>query len=101
MNSSTRNHLRKVAHSLSPIVMVGKNGINEKVTLALDEALASHELVKVRFQDYKDETKELAQQLCDSVKASLVGTVGHVAIIFRQNTDPKDRIVHIPLATTD
>ncbi len=101
MNSSTRNYLRKIAHNLQPAVMVGKKGIDEGVVKALDEALIAHELVKVRFQDFKDEVRPLAEELSKKVNASIVTTVGHVAIIYRQNEDPADQVIHIPHSVTD
>lgn len=96
MNSATRNYLRKRAHELKSIVTVGKQGNDERIVRALDEALSSHELVKVRFQNFLDERRELANTLASSVKAEVVTIVGHVAIIFRQNNDHADRVIHIP-----
>jgi RNA-binding protein len=96
MNSATRNFLRKRAHELKPVVMVGKQGGDDRVTLALNEALTAHELVKVKFQDFQDEIRPIADQLATSVGAEVVSVVGHVAIIFRQNDDEASRIIHIP-----
>ena len=76
--------------------MVGKQGSDDRVVRALDEALSSHELVKVRFQDFLDERRELADELSLAVKAEVVSVIGHIAIIFRQNKDHADRIIHIP-----
>ena len=49
LSSSERNILRKEAHTLKPVIMVGKNGITPKLTAAVDAALADHELIKVKF----------------------------------------------------
>lgn len=96
MNSAERNFLRKRAHNLKPTVMVGKQGFDERVSRALDESLTSHELVKVRFQDFQDEIRPIAESLASSVGAQVVSIVGHVVILFRQNPDPADHIIHIP-----
>lgn len=96
MNSAMRNFLRKRAHELKPIVMVGKQGADERVSQALDEALTSHELVKLRFQDFHDEQRPLAESLAAATGAELVNIVGHIALFFRQNEDKDKRIVHIP-----
>ena len=96
MNSAKRNYLRKIAHHIDISVMVGKGGADERVLKALDESLKSHELVKVRFQAFKDETRDLGETMAKSVKADLVATIGHVAIFYRQNEDVKDRVVYIP-----
>lgn len=96
MNSAKRNYLRKIAHHIDISVMVGKGGADERVLKALDESLKSHELVKVRFQSFKDEVREISEKMAISLKADVVTTVGHVAIIYRKNEDPKDRVVYIP-----
>ncbi|HET9551733.1 MAG TPA: YhbY family RNA-binding protein, partial [Anaeromyxobacteraceae bacterium] len=43
-----RKRLRAAGHHLSAIVQVGKEGVTEAVLRQLDQALADHELVKVR-----------------------------------------------------
>jgi len=100
MNSATRNFLRKRAHELKPVVMVGKQGGDERVSHALDEALTAHELVKVRFQDHQDERRPIAENLAASVGAEVVSLVGHVAILFRQNEDTAKQVIHIPSSVT-
>ncbi|MBC8554614.1 MAG: YhbY family RNA-binding protein [Candidatus Brocadiales bacterium] len=91
MNSTTRNYLRKLAHDLNPIVMVGKNGLTASVEEAVNQALTSHELIKVKFIDFKSSKKELTAQLSESVHAELISLIGNIAILFRQNRDPDNR----------
>jgi len=91
MNSSTRNYLRKLAHDLNPVVMVGKNGINASVEEAVNQALISHELIKIKFIDFKSSKKDLTTQLAEKVEADLISLIGNIAILFRQNRDPDDR----------
>ena len=87
ITSKERAHLRSQAQSLNPIVMVGHDGITEGVITALDAALTDHELVKVRFQDFKDMTKELANQLASKTRSLLVSVTGFTAVFYRQNPD--------------
>jgi RNA-binding protein len=96
MKSAKRKYLRQRAHDLKPVVMLGKNGKDERVVKALDEALRSHELVKLKFQDFQDEQRELSEDLAKEVKAEVVSIVGHIATIFRQNAKHEDRLIHIP-----
>jgi len=96
MNSHERNFLRKRAHELKPVVMVGKSGHDERVNAALREALAVHELVKVKFQDHLDECRSIAEELATATDSEVVTVLGHVATLFKQNPDPAKRIVHIP-----
>ena len=91
INSSTRSFLRKLAHDLKPVVMVGKNGINTGVEEAVDQALVSHELIKIKYIDFKSSKKELTRLLAESVEAEVVSVIGNIAILFRQNRDPEKR----------
>ena len=49
INSKQRSKLRSLAHHLKPIVNIGKLGITEGSISSIDEALDSHELIKVKF----------------------------------------------------
>ncbi len=96
MNSATRSFLRRKSHALKPVVMIGRQGSDERISEALDAALNSHELVKVRFVNFKAERRVLAQELALKVGGELVAVIGHNAVVFRQNRDPSKRVVYLP-----
>ena len=87
MTSKQRAALRSLAQSLSPVVMVGHDGITEGVIAALDQALTDHELVKVRFQDFKDMAKDLSNELAMKTKSTLVSVTGFTAVFYRINPE--------------
>ena len=89
VSSKFRSALRSEAQSISPIVMVGHEGITEGVVNALSEALTCHELVKVRFQDFKDMTKNLAIELSEKTNSLLVSTTGFTAVFYKENPEIK------------
>jgi RNA-binding protein len=95
MDSRTRSALRRIAHDLKPVVMVGKEGLTAGVKKAADEALDVHELVKMKFVDYKDEKREIAEETAKDLNAELVAVTGNTALLFRRNPDPKRRVVMI------
>src|SRR6266481_3869749 len=45
------------AQRLKATLKIGKNGISPQFLAALDDALGQHELVKVKFDDFKDQKK--------------------------------------------
>ena len=47
LSEKQKKHLRRLAHPLSPVVMLGNAGLTDGVVKELDRALADHELVKV------------------------------------------------------
>ncbi|MBZ4674135.1 MAG: hypothetical protein JG773_1106 [Spirochaeta sp.] len=93
MNSNVRNFLRSQAHSLKPIVMVGKEGVDDRVVSALHEALSSHELVKVKFQAQKDEMRPLSGKLAQKTDSDLISIIGFIATFYRES---EEHLIHIP-----
>ena len=93
-----RKYLRGLAHAHKPVVMIGQKGISETLSEALAEALESHELIKVKFVDFKEkeQKREMIEQLEKATNCEMVGMTGHIAIFFRQNRDPEKRQISIP-----
>ena len=98
LSSAERKQLRGLAHSLKPVASVGKDGLSEQFIAELKSALEHHELVKVKFLEGKSEKKELAAELAEKCDAGLAGLIGNVAILYRQNPDPKKRKVKLAAA---
>jgi RNA-binding protein len=91
-----KKHLRALAHHLKPIIQVGKFGVTDKVMSALDKALDDHELIKIKFMDFKDEKEQLSVKIAESCKAVIAGIIGNMLILYRQNADKEKRKVFIP-----
>ena len=87
MTSKFRAQLRSQAQTISPVVMVGHEGITEGVVSALDAALTDHELVKVRFQDFKEMVRDLSTELAGTTRSTLVSTTGFTAVFYRKNPE--------------
>lgn len=98
LTRAQRRFLSAEAHRLDPVVMVGKEGPTDGVIEAVSEALRHHELIKVRFQAYKDVRREIAAGLAEETDSVLVGVIGHVAILYRMQEDPVRRRIRLPRA---
>lgn len=97
LSSKQRAYLRKLAHDLDPVVMVGKEGMNNNIVRATERALDEHELLKLRFVDHKQEKREMSRYLAGECSAELISVIGNVAIFFRQARDPDRRRIELPL----
>ena len=91
LTSKQRKYLEKEAHDLQPVVIVGGAGVTERLTQMADKSLAAHEFIKIKFNEYKDEIKELTTQLCESCNATLVRIIGFTVILYREAEQPEDR----------
>ena len=87
LKSKQRSFLRSQAHHLEPVVLIGKNGVTDGTIEAVNKALETRELIKIKFREYKDEKNSLSHQLAESTESHIVGTIGHTVILFRQNPD--------------
>ncbi|HPZ16558.1 MAG TPA: YhbY family RNA-binding protein [Sphaerochaeta sp.] len=93
MNSKTRAYLKSLAHPIKATVMVGKGGVDERIYASLDESLASHELVKVKFQALKDQVRPLSEELASNTGSDLVSVIGFIATFYRPS---EERLIVIP-----
>jgi RNA-binding protein len=95
LNSSQRKRLRKLAHHLDPVLQVGKNGLSEGFLQAVDAALDSHELIKIRFLARKTEKRDLAREISRRTKSETAGLIGHTLILYRRQQDPEKRRIRL------
>lgn len=91
LNSKQRKILEKAAHDLQPVVIVGGAGLTEGVAQMIKNSIAAHELIKVKFNEYKDEKRELIEEVCNQFDITLVRIIGNIAILYRQAEKPDDR----------
>jgi RNA-binding protein len=86
MSTLTNAKIRELkarAQLMKPTLKVGHDGLSTQFIAALDEALKHHDLVKVKFSDFKEEKKTLAPQLAEKTGSELIMRVGNVAVLYR------------------
>ena len=91
LSSRQRKILEKYAQPLQSVVIVGHNGVTEAVEKMTDTALAAHELIKISFNEFKDEKRDLAASLSKACSAVLVRVIGNKAILYRPAEKADDR----------
>lgn len=95
LSSSQRKFLRGLAHGLKPVVLIGKAGLTDNVLRSIDQALGDHELIKIKFIEFKDEKKTLTQEIASKSGGSCVGMIGNIAIFYREHADAKKRRIEV------
>ena len=83
LTSKQRKFFEKEAHSLSPVVIVGGAGVSDGVIGMVNETLEAHELIKVKFNEYKEDKRELSEKIAAETNAVLVRLIGNIAIFYR------------------
>lgn len=95
LSKSQIRHLRGLAHSLKPVVMIGQHGLRESVLEELGVALDHHELIKVKVSvGDREERDTVIEMVLEQTGAELVQRIGNMAVLFRRN--PEKPKVELP-----
>ena len=91
MTSLLRKELSAKANSIKPVVIIGQSGLTDGVVGKVEESLNAHELIKIKFLEFKDEKKELARAIEEKTDSTLVRIIGNVAIFYKEAEKMADR----------
>lgn len=84
MNSKQRSYLKGLAQKIEPLVIIGKNGINENVIKQIDDVLEARELIKIKVLNNAEfKASDVGIALAESSRSDLVQTVGSMVILYR------------------
>jgi len=88
LSEKQKKHLRRLAHPLSPVVMLGNAGLTAGVVKELERALGDHELVKVsaRVGD-RSARDEALQSLAEQTQSEIVQRIGNVGVFYRRSLE--------------
>ena len=88
LTEKQKKHLRRLAHPMNPIVMLGNAGLTDAVVAELERALTDHELVKVsaRVGD-RDVRNDALATLASRTASDLVQRIGHIGVFYRSRKD--------------
>lgn len=82
-----------MAHRLSPLVRIGKNGLEAKIVSSVNEALSSHELIKIKILDSSPATaQEVAEAAIKGSGAELVRIIGRVIVLYKPFSEKPPKI---------
>jgi RNA-binding protein len=85
LSEKQKKHLRRLAHPLHPIVMLGNAGVTPGVVGELDRALTDHELVKVSARVGDRDARDAAlAELARQTSAVVVQRIGNVGVFYRR-----------------
>jgi RNA-binding protein len=98
LTGAQKKYLRGLAHDKKPVVLIGQKQLTQQVFKEIQQALDHHELIKVKCIDRKEKAgkKEIAEAVMQKTGCELVGMIGHVLILFKQQRDPEKRKINLP-----
>lgn len=86
LSNRQKQYLKKLAHDLKPVVLLGANGLTEGVLAEIELALEHHELIKVRVpEDDRELRKQVYATIEQHTGAIQVQVVGKIQTLYRPN----------------
>jgi RNA-binding protein len=88
LSEKQKKYLRRLAHPMSPIVMIGNAGLTDGVANELERALLDHELVNVSARVGERALRDAAlDDLAVRTQSEIVQRVGHVGVFYRRRKE--------------
>jgi len=98
LTARQKKFLKGLGHDLPPVILVGKEGMSERLIGATDLELARHELIKIKIGSNSGlEKHETAGSLAAATKSTLVQLLGKTVLLYRKNPErPKEKQLVLP-----
>jgi RNA-binding protein len=96
LTGKQRSFLRALAHPLKPVVHIGHGGLTEAVLKAIDGALQTHELIKIKFggDDEEVSAADLAPEIEQRTRSTIAQVIGKTIVVYRGRK--KDPVIVLP-----
>lgn len=92
LTSKQRAFLNSQAHTMKPIVQIGKNGLNDQIKTSIRNALDARELIKVKLLQNTDENiHDVAEILEEEIGVESVAKTGRVLTLFKVSAKKENR----------
>jgi len=83
MIGKQKRYLRALAHSLKPVVNLGKQGLSPETRREIESQLLDHELIKCKVLDSCPlSKKECANELSGESEIDVVQVIGKTLVLF-------------------
>jgi RNA-binding protein len=97
LTGKQRSYLRSLAHPLKPVVQIGQSGLTDAVLSAIDGALVTHELIKVRVTGNDElDADELSVEIAKRTRSIVAQVIGKTVVVYRARK--KDPVIVLPKA---
>ena len=88
LNNAQKSQLRKLANSLKPLGQIGKEGLSDNQLSFLDDALESHELIKIHLlKSCPITVNEVEIELIRQLQCEPVQVIGRTLILYRPSKE--------------
>jgi RNA-binding protein len=86
LSGAALRKLRALGHSLTAVVAIGKEGLTDSLVAAVDAAIGTHELVKVKIQrEAPVDRREAGIEIAARTGSVLAQVIGRTLLFYRRH----------------
>jgi RNA-binding protein len=90
LNGKQKRFLRALGHGLKPVITVGKGEVTEALVNETADAVACHELVKVKIlESCAMDRFDVAEGLALACDAEVAQVLGRTFLLYKKAKEPK------------
>jgi RNA-binding protein len=95
LSGRQRRYLRSLGHELRPVVQIGRDGLDDGLVAAVDQALTDHELIKVKLGEAANlDRHDAAADLAARTRSEVAQVLGNTVLLYR--ADPDEPEIELP-----
>lgn len=88
LTGKQRRYLRSLAHDQKPVIQIGHSGLTKGVLQAVDAALATHELIKIKLlTECPEDVDVITPKLERATRSSVAQAIGRTLVVYRRRAE--------------
>ena len=94
LTGKQKSYLKGLAHTMQPIIQVGKNGVNDPLIKTVYDALEARELIKVSIlQNCFEEPKAIAAEIASVIDTEIIQVIGKTIVFYKESSKKKQIVL--------
>lgn len=87
LTGKQKKKLKVKAHDLKPLIQIGKKGVTQGQINTINNHLNNHELIKVKFNEFKSQKEKLSIDIAKKTDAEIVEVIGNTIVLYKEIID--------------
>jgi RNA-binding protein len=98
LSGRQKKYLKGVGHHLSPVILIGKEGMSQRLIEATSLELQNHELIKIKIGSNSNIAKqEAVLTLPGATGSELIQLIGKTLLLYKENPErPQNERINLP-----
>lgn len=93
VNQKQKKFLKALAHPLSAVVIIGKEGLSESLYASISVSLKAHELIKCSvLKTCPQSINEVAIECALHTKSEVIQVIGRTIVLFKPSSEKKIKL---------